>query len=151
MKEVNKNFGVCGVYCGQCPSGKGEIKIKANKLKKLIIDDYYWVESLIKEFDYVNFLKGLEWFTKEQCQMCANITEPWCEVKKCKYIINKIIKSCLLCEEFLNCQRTEYQRDRYPFVIDHYHRVKEVGFEKHLEEEEKRAKNGITLLDIRKY
>jgi hypothetical protein len=31
----------------------------------------------------------------------------------------------------------------YPFVIDNYSRVKQVGFEKHLEEEEERAKAGV--------
>jgi hypothetical protein len=44
------------------------------------------------------------------------------------------------------CENTSYQRDTYPFVVDNYHRVKEVGFEKHLEEEEERSKAGISLM-----
>ena len=151
MNDNSKPYGVCGVYCGQCPSGKGKIKNIAKELRRLIIKDYEWVESVIKEFDYVNFLKGLEWFTKQQCPTCTKIKDPWCEVRKCEKIIKKKFKSCLLCEDFLNCPRTKYQRERYPFVIDHYHRVKKFGFEKHLEEEEERTKNGITLIDIRKY
>jgi hypothetical protein len=39
-----------------------------------------------------------------------------------------------------------YQRETYPFVVDHYRRAKEVGFEKHLEEEEERSKAGVSLM-----
>ena len=151
IEKQNRFYGICGVYCGLCPSGKGEIMEKANDLKKLIIDDYDWVESAIKKFNYHNFLKGLDWFSNQKCSTCLKIIEPWCEVRKCEEIVNHKLKSCLLCDSFLNCPKTEYQRDRYPYVIGHYHRVKEIGFEKHLEEEEKRSKEGITFLDIRKY
>jgi hypothetical protein len=37
-------------------------------------------------------------------------------------------------------------RERYPFVTENYERVKQVGFSKHLEEEEVRAKAGIDLM-----
>ncbi len=50
--------------------------------------------------------------------------------------------SCLLCEEFLECTRTEYQRGRYPFVLERYERVKE---------EREKALSGLLLNDIRKY
>ena len=150
MNDDNKLYGVCGVFCGQCHT-KEKVHLLTIELKRLIIDDYDWVEKLIEDFDYTNFLKGLEWFSKQQCPTCSKIADPWCEVRKCEKIINKELKSCLLCEEFLNCSRTEYQRDRYPFVIDHYHRVKQIGFQKHLEEEEKRAEEGVRLIDIRKY
>jgi hypothetical protein len=148
---TNEKYGVCGVYCGLCPSGKGKIKNLAEELRKYIVDDYQWVESVVKEFDYANFLKGLEWFTNQQCPSCTKIEEPWCDVRKCEKIITKKIESCLLCEVFLNCPRTDYQRKRYPFVIDHYHRVKMVGFKRYLEEEEERTKNGVSLTDIRAY
>ncbi len=150
MNDDNKLYGVCGVYCGQCHTME-KVHLLAMELKKLIIDDYDWVANVVDDIDYTNFLKGLEWFSKQHCPTCVKISDPWCEVRKCEKIINKELKSCLLCEEFLNCPRTEYQRDRYPFVIDRYHRVKQIGFEKHLEEEEKRAKEGVRLIDIRKY
>jgi hypothetical protein len=37
-------------------------------------------------------------------------------------------------------------RGTYPFVADHHQRVKEVGLEKHLEEEEQRARAGVDLM-----
>jgi hypothetical protein len=36
-------------------------------------------------------------------------------------------------------------------VLEHYKRVKEIGFEAHLKEERERALAGILLNDIRKY
>jgi hypothetical protein len=37
-------------------------------------------------------------------------------------------------------------RDTYPFVVNNYRRVKEVGLERHLEEEEQRARAGVDLM-----
>ena len=68
---------------------------------------------------------------------------------KCEKVREK--GSCLLCEEFLECTRTEYQRGRYPFVLERYERVKEIGFEGHLKEEREKALSGTLLNDIRKY
>lgn len=67
-----------------------------------------------------------------------------CENRKCAK--EKELKSCLLCGDYLMCEKTEYQREWYPFVVDDYQRVKEVGFEKHLEEEEERSKAGVDLM-----
>jgi len=36
--------------------------------------------------------------------------------------------------------------NRYLFVVENYKRVKEVGFQKYLEEEEERAKAGVDLM-----
>lgn len=147
-----KPFGVCGVYCGMCTASTDTISTTAKKLKDLIIEDYIWVEGLENlEFQYKELLKGLDWFADQQCSTCMKNVDAWCDVKKCPKIINSEIKSCLLCDEFISCERTSYQRDRYPFVIDYFKRVKKIGFEKHLEEEEKRAQNGIVLQKIRKY
>jgi len=67
-----------------------------------------------------------------------------CENRKCAK--QKGLESCLLCDDYLGCKHTEYHREWYPFVVDNYRRVREVGFEKHLEEEEERSKAGIDLM-----
>jgi len=41
---------------------------------------------------------------------------------------------------------TRYHRETYPFVVDNYKRVSEIGFEKYLEEEEERACAGVDLM-----
>jgi len=46
----------------------------------------------------------------------------------------------------MKCPNTTYQRETYPFVIENYNRVKEVGFEQHLLEEEKKALACVDLM-----
>jgi hypothetical protein len=67
-----------------------------------------------------------------------------CENRKCAPA--KKLESCLLCGDYLTCKHTEYQREWYPFVTENYNRVKEAGFQKHLEEEEERARAGVDLM-----
>jgi len=145
METKNNKYGICGVYCGQCPNGNGRVKMMAQELKRLVDTTRYdWVKNVVKSFDYDEFRKGLEWISDSQCPMCLNGGGAPCQNKKC--IAQKKIQSCLLCNEYLTCKDTEYQRDFYPFVTDNFNRVKEVGFQKHLAEEEERAKAGVDLM-----
>jgi len=145
MKTGNPEHGICGVYCGQCPNGNGRVKIIAGELKRLVDTvRYNWVRDAVKSFDFDEFRKGLEWFSDSQCPMCLNGGGAPCENRKCAP--KKNLQSCLLCDEYLTCRNTEYQRGVYPFVVENYDRVKQVGFQKHLEEEEERTKAGIDLM-----
>jgi len=148
MFKENYSYGVCGVFCEMCPTGNGKISQLASELLKLIKNSYKWAEDKVN-FSFKDVQEGLEWLTKDSCPTCRQIKEPWCDVLKCEKA--RKLQSCLLCEEFLDCPSTAYHRDRYPFVIENYNRVKEIGLEKHLAEERKKAKNGITLIDIRKW
>jgi len=117
----------------------------AGELKRLIDTTRYdWMESVIKSFKFSEFRKGLEWFSQTQCPMCMNGGGAPCENRKCA--AGKGLQSCLLCGVYLTCKNTVYQRETYPFVIENYNRVEEVGFERHLEEEEERAKAGVDLM-----
>jgi hypothetical protein len=146
MSIENRQYGVCGVYCGQCPNGNGRVKAMAREFKRLVdTARYEWVADVVKSFEFVEFRKGLEWFANAQCPMCLNGAHgASCENRKCAS--EKKLDSCLLCDEYLKCEHTAYQREWYPFVVDNYNRVKQVGFEKHLEEEETRAKAGVDLM-----
>jgi hypothetical protein len=148
MASKEYAYGVCGVFCEMCPSGTGKIAQLATDLLKLIKNSYTWAEDKV-DFSFKDLRKGLEWLTKDSCPTCRQIEEPWCDVLKCEKA--QKLKSCLLCEDFLKCESTEYHRDRYPFVIQNYERVKKVGLEEHLKEERKKAQDGVTLNDIRKW
>ena len=119
------------------------------KLKKYVKSND-WIDEL-GIFNFKNFMKGLDYYINLNCPTCRKIEEPWCEVLKCEKIISKKMRSCLECEEFLTCSRTEYQRKRYPIVIDYYNTVKEKGFDAYLKEETKKAKQGVSFLDYRTY
>jgi transcription elongation factor Elf1 len=145
MSGNNRQYGICGVFCGQCPNGNGRVKMMAGELKRLVDTTRYdWVRDAVKSFSFDEFRKGLEWFSDSQCPMCLNGGGAPCENRKCAS--GKGLQSCLLCDDYLACKNTEYQRDVYPFVVDSYNRVKQVGFQKHVEEEEERAKAGVDLM-----
>jgi len=145
MNAKNRQYGVCGVYRGQCPSGNGRVKMMAGELKRLVDTARYdWVSSVVKSFNFEEFRKGLEWFADAKCPMCLNGGGAPCENRGCAS--EKKLESCLLCDDFLSCKNTEYQREWYPFVVENRSHVKEVGFEKYLEEEEERTKVGVDLM-----
>jgi len=142
-------YGVCGVFCEQCASGNGRIKELSGELRRLTagLIDY---RPDFNEFDFSEFQRGLEWLNESfGCPTCLKIEEHWCGVMSCEKA--KELRSCLLCDEYPVCPHTEYMRDRYPAVLDHYRRVKEVGLEQLLKEERERAESGLLLHDIRKY
>ena len=146
MPFKDYKYGVCGVFCEMCPNGTGKIANLATELLKLTKGSYKWAEEIV-DFKFEDLWKGLEWLSKDTCPTCLSIKEPWCEVLKCEKA--RQLKSCLLCDDFLECPKTFYHRDRYPFVKDHYQRVKKIGLKNHFKEERKKAKKGITLNDIR--
>jgi transcription elongation factor Elf1 len=145
MSKSCKRYGICGVYCGQCPNGNGRVRMMAGELKRLVDTTRYdWVKDAVKSFSFDEFRKGLEWFSDSQCPMCLNGGGAPCKNRECA--TKKGFQSCLLCGDYLTCKNTEYQRDVYPFVVENYARVKQVGFEKHLEEEDERARAGVDLM-----
>jgi len=117
----------------------------AGELKWLVDTVRYdWMDSVIKSVSFKEFRKGLEWFSQAQYPMCLHGGGAPCENRKCA--AEKRLQSCLLCADYLACKHTEYQREWYPFVVDNYNRVKQIGFQKYLEEEEERAKAGVDLM-----
>ena len=145
MEKVEHSYGICGVYCGQCPSGNGRVRYAAGELKRLVDTTRYdWLENVVKSFRFSEFRKGLEWFSQVQCSGCLHGGGAPCENRKCAAA--KGLRSCLLCDDYLSCANTKYQRETYPFVVESYRRVKDVGFEKHLEEEEERARAGVDMM-----
>ncbi len=138
-------YGVCGVYCGQCPNGNGRVRFAAGELKRLVDTvRYEWIENAVKSFSFREFRKGLEWFSQAQCRGCLSGDGAPCENRGCAS--GKGLRSCLLCESYLECPKTAYQRDWYPFVKENYELVKQVGFEAYHREEEERARAGVDLM-----
>jgi len=83
VKDENYRYGICGVYCGQCPSGNGRVKVIAGELKRLVDTVRYdWVGHVVKSFKFEEFRKGLEWFADAQCAMCLNGGGAPCENRK---------------------------------------------------------------------
>jgi len=61
MSRKKYSYRICGVYCGQCPSGNRRVKLMASELKRLVDTVRYdWTESEVKSFKFSEFRKGLE-------------------------------------------------------------------------------------------
>ncbi len=149
--SLNYKLGKCGVFCGQCRSFGTEVSDTASQLKKWVLQDYTWLKDVEESFDYENFLKGLDWFMDSTCPGCRESKEGWCDVKKCEKIQNEEVDNCLLCVEFAKCPFTDYQRNRYSYLFKHIEHIDKEGFEKFLEEEERKGEEGIRIQDIRDY
>lgn len=117
----------------------------AGELKRLVDTVRYdWVQDAVQSFAFNVFRKGLEWFATAQCPMCLQGGGAPCANRPCAK--EKTLESCLLCDEYPACKHAAYQREWYPFVMENHERVKQVGLQKHLEEEEEWARAGIDLM-----
>jgi hypothetical protein len=149
--SFNQKLARCGIYCGQCRAYTEEVTDLAQKFKKWVEQDYNWLKDVEESFDFDNFVKGLNWFINSTCPGCRNATESWCDVKKCDKIQQNTIDNCLVCDEFSECPYTDYQRKRYSYLFKHISFIKKEGLNSFLEEEEKKAKEGVRIQDIRDY
>lgn len=141
MKEYP--YGVCGVYCGQCASGNGRIKFFALELKRFTDVYLRWMEHEDLGFNYREFRKGLKVISGHQCPGCLAGGGMSCQNRECAK--EKGLRTCLECDEFPTCDKTEYQRKRYPFVLETHEKVQRDGFEAWLDEQDRRAKVGFDM------
>ena len=131
----------CGDYCGGCGQYNGLICKTAKQMREFA--DLYGFEMRSEgEFDFQQFVAGLEWFIQNAtCPGCQQGGGPaWCEVKKC--CSEKGFRICFECEEF-PCSNIESVAD--PDTRDRYKRFREVGFERWLEEQAQKATEGYEI------
>jgi len=131
----------CGDYCGGCGQYNGLISETAKQMREFA--DLYGFEFRSEgEFDFQQFVKGLEWFIENaRCPGCRQGGgPPQCEAKGC--CLEKGLRICFECEEF-PCPKIEIVAD--PDTMDRYKRFKEIGFEKWVEEQAQKAKEGYEI------
>ena len=146
-----EKLGRCGVYCGQCRAYHREVPEAASALRKRILEDFSYMKEEKDVFDFENLIKALDYFTALEGCGCRGRTHDWCDVKKCPKIQQDEIDNCLICEEFDECERTDYVRNRYSYLFDHRKTIQEKGLDEFLEKQEERSKAGVRLSDIRDY
>jgi hypothetical protein len=131
----------CGDYCGGCGQYNGLIVETARQMREFA--DLYGFEFRAEwAFDFEQFEKGLEWFVENA--KCAGCRQgggpPGCEVRKCCF--ENGLRICFECEEF-PCSKIKEYAD--PDTVDRYKRFKEVGFEKWVEEQTQKAREGYEI------
>jgi hypothetical protein len=111
----------------------------AEELKRFIHAYKYgeWIGFVTQEFEFGNFMKGLNWFANSSCNGCLQGGGmPTCEVRNC--CKEKGFNNCYFCNDFLKCEKLDYQRETYR-INENYERIKQVGYENWLKEQEKKS------------
>jgi hypothetical protein len=144
-KEVALNepqIAFCGVCCGHCGM-QMRIPGIAKELKRFVDAYGYadWIGHVAPDLDFQSFIKGVDWFAGSGCPGCLHGGGmPVCEVRNC--CKGKGFNNCFSCKEFAKCERLQYQKETYR-VDDSYARIKHVGYDGWLKEQEQKTKEGF--------
>jgi hypothetical protein len=138
IKKAKKLIGYCGVYCGTCGMYKGRIYAKiAQEFLEVIKAAGYPEELTINpkgikpDFDFNEFLKGLEYFSKEDsaafCQVsCKQGGGVACKNRPCAR--ERVIEICYECKDF-PCKYFSKHLEKYPEKLKDYELFKKLGYE----------------------
>ena len=134
----NALISYCGVCCSHCGM-QTRIPKMAEELKRFIHAYKYgeWIGSVTQDFEFENFMKGLNWFANSSCNGCIQGGGmPTGEIRNC--CKEKGFNNCYFCNDFLKCEKLDYQRETYK-INENYERIKQVGCENWLKEQEKKS------------
>lgn len=147
VKERIGQVTYCGVYCPNC-GARCHIPSKAAALKESMIDGQYdeWGHSLEGFTAFWKFLNGL--VETNDSKSCRNEScgFPGCGIRKCAK--SKGVKVCPYCEDY-PCEMIRQFSGSEPTVIFDGKRMKEIGLEKWIGEQEERRRRGFSYSDIR--
>ena len=147
--ESKELIGCCGIYCGNCARWKDYTAFRnAAKVLLEIADAHHfqhWMPEDVKEFDYKEFRKGLQFFADDDSWLVCkkpckdNESMVHCRLRQCCEEHN--VANCYECHCF-PCEDLKAWSGRFNDYIEDY---KELGREKWLQQCEKRAKEGYEL------
>ncbi|MBO8181239.1 MAG: DUF3795 domain-containing protein [Archaeoglobus sp.] len=152
MSENLKNelkstlIGCCGIYCGACPFYRSKIPDLAKMLKDALNAEKFNKIAVPFEWvgEYREFKKWLNFLARAKCEGCqAGGGNPFCSIRKC--CRKKGFVSCAECDEF-PCDKKflKWISERYRnWNVKNIRRIKEIGYEKWLEEKEKEVNEGF--------
>ena len=143
--ECEKLLTPCGVYGGSCARYIGYQEFRnAAKIVLEVADSHgfqYWMPHEVKEFDYAEFRKGIEFFSRDDawlvCTECCSGTggPPWC-VRDC--CTNHEVDVCFECVEF-PCEKVKDNED----MLERGKEYQLLGREKWLLKRCEEAENGF--------
>ena len=118
----------CGIYCRLCDYFTGRIRNSARNLLDVVKShgELKLFADTAKAFDFDNFVKGLEWISKEisPCVGGCKGGGGWeeCPFRKCS--IEKGLTFCYECSDF-PCETLK----KYPKHIQELNRIRKLGLE----------------------
>lgn len=139
----------CGLYCSLC-SQKNRIPKKAKELQDIMKKEGYedWGGELPDFKEFWKFLKRLRKLEHSGSCRDGKCGAPFCAIRKCA--VKKGIDICVFCKEY-PCNKIESIAKGYPTLLADGKRIKKIGINKWVKEQEERAKTGFCYVDIRCY
>ena len=138
----------CGLYCGLC-AARGRIPRQASKLKDAMTKEGYdqWGKDFLPGFEgFWEFLGNL-CDPEKNCPGCRQGGgPPFCGIRKCAQ--KRGVDVCPFCDEF-PCDKVKMIAKGYTLLIPGGERMKEIGIDAWIAEQEQRAKTGFAYSDIR--
>jgi len=153
INEAKKLIGYCGIYCGSCGMFRGRIYSKiAQDFLEVIKAAGYPDEITINQkgvkpdFDFDEFLKGIEYFSKEDsaayCQEpCKKGGGVPCKNRLCAK--ERGLEICYECKDF-PCEHFSWTLEKSPEKAKDYERFKKLGFEGWIRFHAERAEKGYS-------
>lgn len=140
----------CGLYCGLC-AARGRIPRQASALRETMVKEGYeqWGKDFRPGFEgFWKFLTDL-CDPEKNCPGCRQGGgPPFCSIRKCAR--EREVDVCVFCEEF-PCKRVLEIARGYPTLVADGERMKEIGIEAWIREQEERGKTGFAYVDIRRH
>ncbi len=137
----------CGLYCGLCAQCC-RIPQRARSLQDAMrLEGYeYWGEELADFKSFWKFLNDLA-ESESRCSCRSGHCGPSsCELRKCARSRN--VEVCVFCDEY-PCDRIKALAARYPTLLADGQRLKTIGMEAWIGEQEERRRSGFCYADIR--
>jgi hypothetical protein len=138
----------CGLYCKSC-SARGRIPQQAQALKQSLEKEGFtaWGPQVFPNFEAFWTLMSDLGDHDKACPGCrAGGGYPACEIRVCAR--ERAVDICALCEDF-PCDRIQQFTRRYPTLLVDGQRLKEIGIDAWIAEQEDRVKCGFIYSDCR--
>jgi hypothetical protein len=137
----------CGLYCSLCAE-RGRIPRQARTLYDTMVKEGYetWGSEVPGFEEFWRFLANL-CDPDSTCPGCRQGGgPPFCGIRKCAR--RRGVEVCAFCDE-TPCERILSLAEGYPTLVSDGERMREIGLEAWIQEQEARAETGFAYADIR--
>jgi hypothetical protein len=137
----------CGLFCGLCAQ-RGRIPARAAALRDTMAKEgyEYWAVSLPDFREFWAFLARL-CAADTACPGCRQGGGPeFCGIRKCAR--QRGVEVCPFCAEY-PCHSIQQLAKGYPTLVSDGRRMREIGLERWIPEQEACARTGFVYADIR--
>jgi hypothetical protein len=145
--DKRKYIGYCGLYCELCSERNRLPKQARELLTTLKRGEFEEWGPGFKEYDH--FWKLLNQFADLKEDMCCKTKKcghPQCAIRNCA--IKKNIEACAFCDEYPCIKITNFNKT-FPLMLHDGNRMKEIGVDAWILEQEERNNRGFAYEDIR--